>query len=77
MMNRILAMQWNMPSDVQISNECRDLLSKLLVANPQKRLTMQQVMREGGRVHRQVLSYGKHICQEVPWLLRLNVKTSS
>uniref|UniRef100_A0A7S3R1F8 Protein kinase domain-containing protein n=1 Tax=Dunaliella tertiolecta TaxID=3047 RepID=A0A7S3R1F8_DUNTE len=43
MMNRILAMQWNMPSDVHISPECRDLLSKLLVANPQKRLTMQQM----------------------------------
>lgn len=43
MMSRILAMQWNMPPEVQISPECKDLLSKLLVANPQQRLTMQQV----------------------------------
>jgi serine/threonine-protein kinase SRK2 len=43
MMSRILAMQWNMPGDVQISPDCKDLLSKLLVANPNKRLTMQQV----------------------------------
>mmetsp|Transcript_18816 Transcript_18816/g.32119 ORF Transcript_18816/g.32119 Transcript_18816/m.32119 type:complete len:375 (-) Transcript_18816:784-1908(-) len=43
MMARILQVQWTIPSDVPISAECRDLLSRMLVLDPTKRLTMQQI----------------------------------
>uniref|UniRef100_A0A7S0WYC6 Protein kinase domain-containing protein n=1 Tax=Chlamydomonas leiostraca TaxID=1034604 RepID=A0A7S0WYC6_9CHLO len=43
MMQRILGMQWAMPADVPISPECRDLLSRLLVAEPSRRLNMDQI----------------------------------
>jgi serine/threonine-protein kinase SRK2 len=45
MMSRILGMQWSIPADVPISPECRDLLTRLLVADPNQRLTMEQVGR--------------------------------
>ncbi|KAL6750394.1 Snf1-like ser/thr protein kinase [Haematococcus lacustris] len=43
MMGRILGMQWTIPPDVPISLECRDLLCRLLVADPVRRITMAQI----------------------------------
>lgn len=43
MMNRILAMQWNIPHDADISVECKDLLCRMLVPEPSQRITMQQI----------------------------------
>lgn len=43
MMGRILSMQWSMPADVPITPECRDLLTRLLEADPMRRATMQQI----------------------------------
>lgn len=43
MMGRILAMQWSMPADVPITPECRDLLVRLLEADPARRATMEQI----------------------------------
>lgn len=45
-MGRILHMQWTIPGDVPISLECRDLLTRLLVADPRQRLTMDQVRKK-------------------------------
>ena len=39
----ILAAKWSIPQDVPISRECFDLLQRLLVADPAKRLTMAQI----------------------------------
>lgn len=43
MMNRIIKMEWTIPSYAPVSPECRDLLQQLIVADPTKRLTMQQI----------------------------------
>ena len=43
MMSRILQSQWAIPAGVHISPECRDLLTRLLVADPHQRLNVQQV----------------------------------
>jgi serine/threonine-protein kinase SRK2 len=45
MMRRIVNMQWSMPAGVEISAQVKDLLSKLLVADPAKRLSMQDIQR--------------------------------
>ena len=45
MMNRILQMQWSIPGNVDISDDCRDLLSRMMVADPGSRLSMQQIQR--------------------------------
>lgn len=44
MMARILNMQWTVPPDVPITHECRDLLLRLMVADPARRITMEQVI---------------------------------
>ncbi len=41
----ILAAKWSAPPDVPISQQCHDLLSHLLVADPSKRLTMAQIQK--------------------------------
>lgn len=43
MMSRIMHMQWQMPPDVPISADCRDLLERLIVADPAKRLRMEEI----------------------------------
>jgi len=40
---RILALEYDFPPDVKVSPECRDLIAKLLVADPAKRLHLAQI----------------------------------
>jgi serine/threonine protein kinase len=35
--------QWNVPDGVEISAECRDLLARMLVRDPEERITMAQI----------------------------------
>lgn len=35
--------QWTIPSNVEISPECRDLLTRMLVRDPEHRITMAQI----------------------------------
>jgi serine/threonine-protein kinase SRK2 len=37
------APQWSIPAGVEISPECRDLLSRMLVRDPDERITMSQI----------------------------------
>lgn len=43
MMQKILHVEWSLPSDVEVTADCKDLLAKLLVGEPLKRLTMDQI----------------------------------
>lgn len=43
MMNRILSVQWAIPDDADITSECRDLLSRMLIPEPSQRITMEQI----------------------------------
>ncbi|KAI8468224.1 MAG: Snf1-like ser/thr protein kinase [Monoraphidium minutum] len=43
MMDRIVNMQWTVPDGVVISAECRDLLGRMLVRDPDNRITMAQI----------------------------------
>lgn len=36
-------LQWTIPGGIEISAECRDLLSRMLVRSPDDRITMQQI----------------------------------
>eukprot|EP00882_Tetradesmus_deserticola_P001435 GHRQ01001552.1.p1 GENE.GHRQ01001552.1~~GHRQ01001552.1.p1 ORF type:complete len:377 (+),score=197.27 GHRQ01001552.1:1110-2240(+) len=45
MMDRIVNMQWSIPNGIEISAECRDLLSRMLVRNPDERITMSEIHR--------------------------------
>mmetsp|Transcript_29538 Transcript_29538/g.65405 ORF Transcript_29538/g.65405 Transcript_29538/m.65405 type:complete len:400 (+) Transcript_29538:305-1504(+) len=45
MMQRILNMQWSIPGDVHITDSCRDLLTRLLVADPARRLKMSEIQK--------------------------------
>lgn len=40
MLQRILNVEYSLPSRVNVSPECRDLLSKLLVADPRARIPL-------------------------------------
>lgn len=42
-MQRILNVEYSLPPSANISPECRDLLSKLLVANPRNRITIEGI----------------------------------
>jgi serine/threonine-protein kinase SRK2 len=35
--------QWAIPSNIEISAECRDLLTRMLVRDPDERITMAQI----------------------------------
>lgn len=35
--------QWSIPSNIEISSECRDLLTRMLVRDPDERITMAQI----------------------------------
>ena len=35
--------QWSIPAGVEISEECRDLLCRMLVRDPDKRITMAEI----------------------------------
>lgn len=45
MMQRILHTEWSIPADVDVTPECRDLLRKLLVGDPSKRLSMVAIQK--------------------------------
>jgi serine/threonine protein kinase len=36
-------LQWCIPNGIEISAECRDLLSRMLVRNPDERITMAEI----------------------------------
>lgn len=36
-------LQWAIPSNIEISPECRDLLTRMLVRDPDERITMAQI----------------------------------
>jgi serine/threonine protein kinase len=36
-------LQWAIPTNIEISPECRDLLSRMLVRDPDERITMAQI----------------------------------
>jgi serine/threonine-protein kinase SRK2 len=38
-------MQWSIPNGIEISTECRDLLTRMLVRNPDERITMAEIHR--------------------------------
>ncbi|CAK9321559.1 unnamed protein product [Citrullus colocynthis] len=40
---RILSVQYSIPDYVRVSAECRNLLSRIFVANPAKRITIQEI----------------------------------
>lgn len=42
-LNRIVALQYQMPSD--LTRECQDLIRRILVADPKKRLTIDDIMQ--------------------------------
>ena len=42
---RILKVEYEFPSHVKVSRECRDLLSKILVPDPTKRITIPEIQR--------------------------------
>lgn len=37
--------QWSIPGGIEISPECRDLLTRMLVRNPDERITMAEIHR--------------------------------
>jgi serine/threonine-protein kinase SRK2 len=43
MMDRIVALQWSIPDGVEISAECRDLLGRMLVRDPDARISMAEI----------------------------------
>ncbi|GIL70724.1 hypothetical protein Vretimale_3824 [Volvox reticuliferus] len=43
MIQRILHVDYHIPSSVRTSEDCRDLLSKILVADPSKRITIEEI----------------------------------
>eukprot|EP00850_Spirogloea_muscicola_P000453 SM000002S05533 [mRNA] locus=s2:618808:620427:+ [translate_table: standard] len=42
---RIFSVQYSIPPLIQVSNECRHLLSRIFVADPFKRITMSEIMK--------------------------------
>jgi len=45
MITRILKVEYTIPSYVKISDECRDMMQKILVAEPEKRITVDGIKR--------------------------------
>jgi len=43
MITRILKVEYSIPPYVKISDECRDMMQRILVAEPDKRITVQQI----------------------------------
>ncbi len=41
----ILAAQWSFPTEIPVSEDCRDLLLRLLVADPVQRLNMEDIQK--------------------------------
>lgn len=38
-----MPLQWSIPAGIEISAECRDLLTRMLVRNPDERITMAEI----------------------------------
>lgn len=45
LMQRILRLQYKIPENGEVSDQLRDLLSKILVDNPQERLSMKEIQQ--------------------------------
>lgn len=43
--NRILSVQYSIPDYVRVSKECRHLLSRIFVANPEKRISIPEIKK--------------------------------
>ena len=44
-MQRILKVEYDFPSQLKVSSSCRDLLSKILVDKPEKRITIPEIQK--------------------------------
>ncbi len=44
-LERILAVDYNFPTSIPVSPECKDLLAKILVADPAKRFTISDIQQ--------------------------------
>lgn len=44
-MQRILKVDYQFPQNVPLSEDCKDLLSRLLVADPAQRITLLEILR--------------------------------
>ncbi|XP_009767128.1 serine/threonine-protein kinase SAPK2-like isoform X5 [Nicotiana tabacum] len=44
-LTRILSVQYSIPSYVRVSKECKHLLSQIFVADPEKRITMEEIKK--------------------------------
>lgn len=40
-----MQVDYSFPTSVAVSPECKDLLAKILIADPDKRITVQQILR--------------------------------
>ena len=45
LLQRILRMEYKIPESGKVSNELRDLLSKILMEDPQQRISIQDIMK--------------------------------
>ena len=44
-LQRILKVEYDFPSNLKVSQNCRDLLSKILVDKPEKRITIPEIQK--------------------------------
>ena len=44
-LERIMVVQYSFPESIPVSDECKDMLSQILVGNPKKRLTIEQIQQ--------------------------------
>ncbi len=44
-LQRVIKADFVFPHNIYISDECKDLISKILVVDPEKRLTIQQIQQ--------------------------------
>ena len=44
-LQRILKVEYDFPSQLKVSKPCRDLLSKILVDKPEKRITIPEIQK--------------------------------
>ncbi|KAK9816381.1 hypothetical protein WJX74_001337, partial [Apatococcus lobatus] len=51
MLQRILHVEYSLPRHVTVSPECQDLLRRILVAEPERRITMEQIQRHPWCLH--------------------------
>lgn len=44
-LQRVIKADFSFPHNIHVSEECKDLISKILVVDPEKRLTVQQIQQ--------------------------------